>query len=154
MREMWVWFLGREGGDGNPLEKEMATHSSILAWEILWTEEPVRPQSMGSQRVRHDSLSLSLTHTHIHTHNHFPELSNLMFIHYDVVFHPSLNKISHIWAFMSSTLAHKYNLTKKHWALQVVLVVKNLPVQGDTRDIGSIPVSGRSPGEGHGNSLQ
>ena len=73
----------------------MATHSSILAWEILWTEEPVRPQSMGSQRVGHDSLSLSLTHTHIHTHNHFPELSNLMFIHYDVVFHPSLNKISH-----------------------------------------------------------
>ena len=38
----------------DPLEKGMATHSSILAWEIPWTEEPGRLQSMGSQRVRHD----------------------------------------------------------------------------------------------------
>ena len=38
----------------DPLEKEMATHSSILAWEIPWTEEPGRLQSMRSQRVRHD----------------------------------------------------------------------------------------------------
>ena len=97
-------------------------------------------------------LSLFLSHTHTQTHNHFPELSNLMFIHYDVVFHPSLNKISHIWVFMSSTRAHKYNLTKKHG---VVLMVKNpLAMQGDTRDTGSISVSGRSPGEGHGNPLQ
>ena len=46
------------------LEKEMAVHSSILAWKISWMEEPDRPQSMGSQRVRHDwvtSLSLSLS---------------------------------------------------------------------------------------------
>ena len=42
--------LGRE----NPLEKELTTHSSILAWKIPWTEEPGRLQSMGSQRVRHD----------------------------------------------------------------------------------------------------
>ena len=38
----------------DPLEKGMATHSSILAWRILWTEEPGRLQSMGSQRVAHD----------------------------------------------------------------------------------------------------
>ena len=38
----------------DPLEKEMATHSSILAWKIPWTEETGRLQSMGSQRVRHD----------------------------------------------------------------------------------------------------
>ena len=38
----------------DPLEKEMATHSSILAWRIPWTEDPGRLQSMGSQRVRHD----------------------------------------------------------------------------------------------------
>ena len=45
----------------DPLEKEMATHSSILAWKIPWTEEPGRPQSMGWQRVRHDwATSLSL----------------------------------------------------------------------------------------------
>ena len=41
----------------DPLEKEMATHCSILAWEIPWTEEPGRLQSMGSQRVRHDGAS-------------------------------------------------------------------------------------------------
>ena len=42
--------MGRE----DPLEKEMATHSSTLAWKIPWTEEPGRLQSLGSQRVRHD----------------------------------------------------------------------------------------------------
>ena len=45
-----VRFLGQE----DPLEKEMATHFSILAWEIPWTEEPGRLQSMGSQRLGHD----------------------------------------------------------------------------------------------------
>ena len=57
MRENWVWSLSWE----DPLEKEMTTHSSILAWRIPWTEEPGRPQSLGSQRVRHDwATSLSL----------------------------------------------------------------------------------------------
>ena len=50
MQEMWVQSLGRE----DPLEMEMATHSSILAWEILWTEEPGGLWSMGSQRVGHN----------------------------------------------------------------------------------------------------
>ena len=50
MRETWVRSLGQE----DPLEKEMATHSSILAWTIPWTEEPGRLQSMGPQRVGHD----------------------------------------------------------------------------------------------------
>ena len=50
MRETWVRSLGWE----DPLEKEMAPHSSILAWKIPWTEEPGRVQSMGSQRVGHD----------------------------------------------------------------------------------------------------
>ena len=50
MKETWVRSLGRE----DSLEKEMATHSSILAWRIPWTEEPGRLQSMGSQRVGHD----------------------------------------------------------------------------------------------------
>ena len=49
-QESWVQSLGRE----DPLEKGMATHSSLLAWRIPWTEEPGRLQSMGSQRVRHD----------------------------------------------------------------------------------------------------
>ena len=50
MRENWVRFLGWE----DPLEKEMASYSSILSWKIPWTEEPGRLQSMGSQRVGHD----------------------------------------------------------------------------------------------------
>jgi len=50
MQEAWVRFLGQE----DPLEKEMATDSGILAWEILWIEEPGGLQSMGSQRVRYD----------------------------------------------------------------------------------------------------
>ena len=50
MQETWVRSLGRE----DPLEKEMATHSSILALKIPQTEEPSRLQSTGSQRVRHN----------------------------------------------------------------------------------------------------
>ena len=50
MKETWVRFLGQEV----PLEKGMATHSSILAWKIPWPEEPGGLQSMGSQRVGHD----------------------------------------------------------------------------------------------------
>ena len=59
LRETPVQSLGRE----DTLEKEMATHSSILAWEIPWTQEPGGLQSTGLQRVGHDrvtSLSLSL----------------------------------------------------------------------------------------------
>ena len=50
MWETQVQYLGRE----DPLEKEMATHSSTLGWRIPWREEPSRLQSMGSQRVGHD----------------------------------------------------------------------------------------------------
>ena len=50
MQETWVQSLGQE----DPLEKEMATHSSILAWEIPWTKEPCGLQSMRLQKVRCD----------------------------------------------------------------------------------------------------
>ena len=50
MRGTWVRSLGRE----DPLEKEMATHSSTLAWKIPWMEKLVRLQFLGSQRVGHD----------------------------------------------------------------------------------------------------
>ena len=50
MWETWVRSLGWE----DPLEKEMAIHSSTIAWKIPWTEEPDRLQSIGSQRVGHD----------------------------------------------------------------------------------------------------
>ena len=50
MRETWIRSLGWK----DPLEKGMATHSSVLIWRIPWTEEPGGLQSMGSQRVGHD----------------------------------------------------------------------------------------------------
>ena len=76
MQEMQVPSLGQE----DPLEKDMATHSSILPWEIPWTEEPGRLQSMGSQKSR-TQLSDQTSHQHIkeknlkkkkntHTHTH------------------------------------------------------------------------------------
>ena len=55
--ETGVQFLGRE----DPLEKEMATHSSVLAWRLPWTEEPGRLQSMGSQK---SDMTCRLNHHH------------------------------------------------------------------------------------------
>ena len=54
IQEMWVQSLVQE----NLLEEEMATHSSILAWKVPWTEEPGGLQSTGSQSVRHDSAHM------------------------------------------------------------------------------------------------
>ena len=59
LQETQVWSLGWE----DPLEKDMVTHSSILAWKIPWTEEPGRLQSVGSQRVRHDWATNTFTNT-------------------------------------------------------------------------------------------
>ena len=77
MQEVWVQFLGWE----DPLEEEMATHSSVLAWIIPWTEEPGGLQSMESQSQTWlcnwawtPSISLYIhthtTHTHVHVHTH------------------------------------------------------------------------------------
>ena len=60
-QETRVRSLGQE----DPLRKGMATHSSILAWRIPWTEEPGGLLSMGSHRVRHDWSDLARTHAHI-----------------------------------------------------------------------------------------
>ena len=57
LKEEWVWSLSLE----HPLEENVATHSSIFAWKIPWTEEPSRPQSMVLQRVRH---TLATEHAH------------------------------------------------------------------------------------------
>ena len=65
MKETWVWSLGWE----DPMEKGMATHSSITAWRILWTKEPGRLQSMGLERVRHDWVTKhSTAHTYVPFH--------------------------------------------------------------------------------------
>ena len=76
MRETRVQSLGWE----DPLEKEMATHSSTLAWKIPRTEEPGRPQSLGSQRVGHD-----FTFTFFHfLHHCLPE-----------TYHDTVNRLYH-----------------------------------------------------------
>ena len=61
MRETLVRSLGEE----DPLEKEMAIHSSTIAWKIPWTEEPGRLQSMGSHRVGHDCATNHTSHNHL-----------------------------------------------------------------------------------------
>ena len=62
MRETWVRSLGQE----DPLEKEMATHSSILAWRITWTDEPSCLQSMRLQRVGHSWVTNTFTFHKFH----------------------------------------------------------------------------------------
>ena len=62
MQKTQVWSLDWQ----DALEKEMATHSSILAWEISWTEEPGRPQSMGLQRLRHDLVTKEQQYTYVY----------------------------------------------------------------------------------------
>ena len=62
MQEIWVRFLGRE----DPLEEDIATHSSILAWRIPWTEEPGRLQSIG-----HKESDMTEVTEHMHTHRQF-----------------------------------------------------------------------------------
>ena len=70
MQETRVQSPGQE----DSLEKEISTHSSSLAWEIPWKEEPGGLQSVELERVRHDEHTCAGTHTHIHTHTRHPRL--------------------------------------------------------------------------------
>ena len=70
----------------------MATHSSILAWRIPWTEEPGGLLSIGPQRVRHDWSDYTHTHTHTHTHT-----SLLLLLFSDVVAKPCKNLKTNLW---------------------------------------------------------
>ena len=72
MQETWVWSLGQE----DSLEKEMATHSSILAWDIPWREESGGLWSMGSQKVRHN---FATEHTRAVLIFNFSVVSQVMF---------------------------------------------------------------------------
>jgi len=69
MQETCLQSLDQE----DPVEKETATHSSILAWEIPWIEEPGGLQSMGSERLRHD---LATKHHHHHPNVHYSTIYN------------------------------------------------------------------------------
>ena len=67
---MWVQSLGQEG----PLEEEMASHSSTLAWGIPWTEEPGGLYSMGLLRIRHHGSNLSCMHARTHRNEQMPRI--------------------------------------------------------------------------------
>ena len=143
MRETWVRSLGRE----DPLEKEMVTHSNILAWRIPWTEKPGRLQSMGSQRKC--------------------ELSTLV-----IQRPPAKEGTSEVFrtgptlcrGLLSILLDRSRTLEIPTWnrklsptptASLVTWQVKNPPSNaGDTRDMGLVLGSRRSPWEGNGNPLQ
>ena len=122
VQETWVQSLGWE----DPLEKEMATHSRILAWKIPWTEEPCRLQSMGSQRI-------NLT-------------ERLHYSHYKVNFTilgDSFKRIKdHIYLpLIPDYLGFPDSSVGKESACS-------------TGDLGSIPGLGRSPGKENGYQLQ
>ena len=65
-QETWVWSLGWQ----DPLEKRIATQSSILAWKIPWTEEHGGPQSMGVEKNGTQLSTYMLVHVYTHTHTH------------------------------------------------------------------------------------
>ena len=72
--------MGSIPGSGRSLKEGMATHSSILAWRIPWTEEPGGLRSVGLQRVGHDWRDLARMHKHTHTYTHSAIPLVLMFL--------------------------------------------------------------------------
>ena len=130
MRETWVQSLGQE----DPLEKEMATYSSILAWRMPWMEEPGGLHAMGSQRVRHD-WATSLTWLWS-PQRKFPWLLYL-------------NKFPFIIFYLNSPSLFFISSTVTCCYFPGGSMVKNLPANaGDT---GLIPGLGRFPRGGNGN---
>ena len=117
MLETWVQSLSWE----NPLEKEMATHSSTLAWKTPWSEEHGRLQSMGLQRVRHDWVTLLTYFTILGANIFFLDWS---FDHYVVSFFVSFHglyfKVYFIWyeycySFLLVSICKKYFFSALHF---------------------------------------
>ena len=104
--EIRVWYLGQE----DLLEKGMATHSSILAWRIPWTEEPGGLQSMGLQRVRHDWV------TNTHTMN--------------LVQFSSVQSLSRVWLFVTPWIAARQaslSITNSRSSLRLMSIKSVMP---------------------------
>ena len=128
LQETWVWSLGQ----GDPLEKGMTTHSSILAWKSPWTEEPGGLQSMVSQRVEDDWV----------TNTTLVEIPHILMIP---------NYQENTLGFLDKVKLHLLLLK----GFPGGSVVKNLPANAeDEGDWGSISGSGKCPGGGNGNLLQ
>ena len=129
MQETWVWSLDWE----DPLEKGMATHSSILGGRIPWTEEPGGLQSMGSKGVRHDWASNIFTFTFACSPNTYYAPDSVFLEHTDV---------------LRKCLPEDWG----QWASLVAQTVKESACHAG--GLGLIPGLGKSPRGGHGNLLQ
>ena len=124
---IWVRSLGQE----DPLEEDMATHSSILAWETPWTEEPGKLQSMGSQRVRHDwgsehtnELCMEITDWGLGRGGEGGFLLMFFFFHIFAVFcYQTDNSLLLKWFFLSTQVFYKFgNLS---WLLGLFIKLIN-----------------------------
>ena len=161
MRETWVQSLGQK----DPLEKEMATHSSTLAWKIPWTEEPCKLQSMGLQRVGHNWA----------TSLHFTFMYLILLIPSVVCMPLLLYSGNQDWKGFSNLLKSSVGKesTRRSWLSSWLRKIcwrwDRLPAPVflgfpcgsagkesacSVGDLGSIPGLGRSPGEGKGYPLQ
>ena len=89
MRESWVWSLGQE----DTLEKGMATHFRILAWEIIWTEEPGKLQSIGWQRIGHDWATNILPFTLKLKHCALSNISRQINVYWSITFYSVIHKV-------------------------------------------------------------
>ena len=93
MQETRVWPLGQE----DPLQKGMATHSNILAWRIPWTENSGSPQSMGSQRVRHNWETNTSCHLTYYGNHHGVSSKSQNSYHLAISYH--IQRLFHFWKF-------------------------------------------------------
>ena len=117
MWETWVQSLGWED-----LEKEMATHSSILAWKIPWTEEPGRLQSMGLQGVRHD-FTFTLGHLRIINMKCFISLSFMLVVVVQLPCHVQIFVTPWTAAFQASLLLIISQSLPRFMSIELVILL-------------------------------
>ena len=114
MQETWVQSLDQE----DPLEKEIATHLSILAWEILWTKEPSRLQSMGLQKVRVAKSQTQLNNNKITHLPHDPVIVLLNTCVCCVLSHPVVSDSLQPHGLKPSRLLCSWGFSRqKHWSV-------------------------------------
>ena len=156
MRETWVRFLVRE----DPLEKRMATHSSILAWRIPWTEDPGRLLSMGSQRVGHDWVtSVSFTFLHnicILALCSGSIIAKQVYPRCDYCYYKWVKFISrmHFWAYMCMRVCSVASNSLQSYGLQPARLL--YPCMGFSRQEywSGVPLPGRSVFEPSGAQIE
>ena len=129
MQETWVWSLGGE----DLLKEDMATHSSIVAWRIPWTEEPGGLQSKGLQRAGHDWSDWACTHSSLRVGN-FPNLCSLWLMSSLSRSHPLFHyppRVHLKWRWETYPPWHMsfsaYFLCPKVWDLRILISLQSTP---------------------------